>query len=557
MFSKRIVVIILLLLGFLLRFIKVDYAPPGLTMDEAAIGYNAYSILMTGKDEYGKAFPLAFRSFADYKTPVYSYLAVPPIWAWGLKVMSLRFPSMVLGTLTGFLIYLFILEFLGKTRWLLAVLSMAVYLFSGWSILYSRGAFEANVALFFLILGIYLQLLAFRKNHRWLLFLSVVSYSLSVYSYHSEKILALLFLPVLSIFFKNLDKKGSLDRKTIIICFLAFLLLSSPQYLFFKQTAGNTRIRNTAIIKEEEIREAFREPAKAIFLIERQLSLYFAYFSPRNLFFDPDSMKTRTIPEVSTFYPWMVIPYLIGLYCLFSLQNKEQKRSLAYILLISPIPAAFTGDPFATLRALHLIFPLSIIIGLGMEKIINYWVKGWYLLPISLVIVVISFLQLCRGLFWLLPYEKYLDWNYGYSALVENINKFPDLEVLFNDTVGDNYPEFLFFQRYPPAVFQKEQNKINLAKYYEESGWISTFHFGRIKVMPLIWKRDVYTKQLIVATPLAISEDQAEEHFLSKAFAIIGPDGKEVFNGYLTNPELKMKDDERKLKLKKYESGDF
>ena len=37
----------------------------------------AYSILKTGRDEYGSPFPLLFRSFDDYKAPIPVYLLVP------------------------------------------------------------------------------------------------------------------------------------------------------------------------------------------------------------------------------------------------------------------------------------------------------------------------------------------------------------------------------------------------------------------------------------------------------------------------------------------------
>ena len=47
------VIIIILLLAFILRFYRLDTYPL-LNPDEAAIGYNAYSLLQTGKDEHGQ-----------------------------------------------------------------------------------------------------------------------------------------------------------------------------------------------------------------------------------------------------------------------------------------------------------------------------------------------------------------------------------------------------------------------------------------------------------------------------------------------------------------------
>ena len=75
-------------LTFVTRFYRLGSVPAGLYLDEAAQGYNAYSILATGKDEFGKAFPAAFRSFADFKTPVYIYLIAPLIPLFGLTAFS-------------------------------------------------------------------------------------------------------------------------------------------------------------------------------------------------------------------------------------------------------------------------------------------------------------------------------------------------------------------------------------------------------------------------------------------------------------------------------------
>jgi len=544
---KIFVVFGILFLGFCLRFYKVDSIPPGITMDESSIGYNAYSVLKTGKDEYGKPFPIMFRSFADYKLPVYFYLTVPFIKIFDLNVLSLRLPSVIAGTLSGFLIYFIVLQLFGKKRWRLACLSLIIYIFSPWSVHFSRVAFESNLALFFLLLAVYLQLISLEKGKWGLFLISSLIYCLAVYSYHTERFLSPIFLAGVTFFFYNRKREQEkIPKKIVILAFLIFFLISFPQYYFLKQAAGNTRIKSTSIIKQEEIKEALHYPPQILFLIERQLSLYVAYFSPRNLFFDPDPVKTRSAPEISTFYFWMVIPYLFGLYFLTLEKERKVKNFLIFLLLTSPIPAAFTGDPFASLRALPLIFPLSIIIGLGLEKLFCSRKILKITIPLFSLLLIFSLIFLSRSIFTLLFYEKYLDWNFGYSQLVEKINQFSDFKVLFDDPVGDNYPEFLFFLRYPPIKFQQEQNLIDLKKYYQISEWKNTFNFGRIEVRAINWKKDIYEKKLIIASPIAISEGQAKEHFLTKTFAIIAPDGKIVFNGYITNPELKRQDEEKK-----------
>ena len=88
--SKYLIGIVVL--AFILRFFMLGQNPPSLNWDETSIGYNAYSILKTGKDEYGTSFPIEFRSFDDYKPPVYIYLDVLPVTIFGLTEFAVRFP---------------------------------------------------------------------------------------------------------------------------------------------------------------------------------------------------------------------------------------------------------------------------------------------------------------------------------------------------------------------------------------------------------------------------------------------------------------------------------
>src|SRR3972149_5810749 len=97
--------LLILLIGILLRLWKLDIIPPHLTPDEAAIGYNAYSILKTGRDEYGQLLPVIFKSFGDFKPGLYIYLTVPFVAVLGLNEWSVRLPSALSGVLAIFLIH--------------------------------------------------------------------------------------------------------------------------------------------------------------------------------------------------------------------------------------------------------------------------------------------------------------------------------------------------------------------------------------------------------------------------------------------------------------------
>src|SRR3990167_2772064 len=145
------VLLIIVILATILRFYQLGQNPPSLDWDETAHGYNAYSILKTGRDEYAYKLPLYFRSFDDYKPPIYTYLVVPSVAVFGLNDFAVRFPSAFLGVLAVIFTYLMVYElFKNKTIAFLSSLFLAI---SPWHLQFSRVAFETNSAVFWSVLG--------------------------------------------------------------------------------------------------------------------------------------------------------------------------------------------------------------------------------------------------------------------------------------------------------------------------------------------------------------------------------------------------------------------
>src|SRR3990170_5159431 len=148
---KKIILLLIILLAGILRFWRLgEY--PALNADEAAIGYNAYSLIQTGEDEHGNPWPIHFQSFNDYKPGLYFYLVLPFVKFIGLNEWAVRIPNALLGVATVYLIYLLIKK-LNLEIGEIAAFFLAI---SPWHLHFSRGACEVNVATFFIVLGVYL-----------------------------------------------------------------------------------------------------------------------------------------------------------------------------------------------------------------------------------------------------------------------------------------------------------------------------------------------------------------------------------------------------------------
>jgi len=105
-FWPNLLLVLILLLAAFLRLWNLAHYPSGLNADEAAIGYNAYSLLETGKDEHGDPWPIHFKSFGDYKPGLYFYLVLPLVKLLGLNIWAVRLPAALLGILSVLLIML-------------------------------------------------------------------------------------------------------------------------------------------------------------------------------------------------------------------------------------------------------------------------------------------------------------------------------------------------------------------------------------------------------------------------------------------------------------------
>ena len=59
--KQAILVSLIVLIAGFFRLYQLGDVPPSPDWDETALGYNAYSISKTGKDEYGTFLPLSIR----------------------------------------------------------------------------------------------------------------------------------------------------------------------------------------------------------------------------------------------------------------------------------------------------------------------------------------------------------------------------------------------------------------------------------------------------------------------------------------------------------------
>ncbi|MBD3250807.1 MAG: phospholipid carrier-dependent glycosyltransferase, partial [Candidatus Pacebacteria bacterium] len=173
----------LILVAFGVRFAGQPRIPYGFHRDEASIGYSAYSLLKTSRDEWGKLFPLHFRALGDYPPGAYQYLTVLSMSLAGPTQLAVRLPAIVLGSLLVGVIYWFVYQITRQQK--LGLLASGLSVFSPWFVVQSRASSEAIPALLFSLVGLIFYSQFFQRLKIKYLLAMTGFYLLALYSYNS------------------------------------------------------------------------------------------------------------------------------------------------------------------------------------------------------------------------------------------------------------------------------------------------------------------------------------------------------------------------------------
>lgn len=424
-------------LATVLRFYQVTTNPPGLYLDEISYGYNAYSILKTAKDEYGNFLPTVFRSYGDFKPPIYGYLLVPSIAIFGLSEFAVRFPSALAGTLTVLLIYLLVNKLLKQEKAsLLASFFLAI---SPWHLQFSRAGFESNVMLFFLVQAT--TMLVYANARLIFLVISAISFGLAFNTYHGARIWIPFFFSTLFLMYRGkiLKKKSSLLLfLTIFVFFTIPFILNISEYTI--------RAREVSILGHKDIVNVF-------------VNNYLSHFSPNFLFFSGDTIGRHSVLGLGELFV-VQLPFLIIGLIVLARKSVNFKLILAW-LIISPFPAAIAQPTPHALRSIPSAPVLQIITALGLvtffSAIISSKIKAISIFTISVVLAynVATYIHLYYTHY---PKEKAVDWSAGLKEMVFYVEGVKDKydKVYVTQNYGIPYIYFLFYTKYSPSQYQQE-----------------------------------------------------------------------------------------------------
>jgi len=477
--------IIFVVVGCLFRIVNLDSVPGGFHEDEAHIGYNAYSLLETLRDKNNVFLPLAIDQFGDFRPSGLHFLTVPSIAIFGLTEFATRFPVALFGTFTIFIFYFLAREIFRRD--FIALIASGMMALNPWHIIASRSTSESIVAMFFVILGIFLILrsirLAQEVEGKEVVIPSLVtgflSLLISFQFYHAARYF-IPFIVVYLAFWVFIERKILFKAKMILVG--CSILLFAGLLFLFSVGSGSGRVGEisifhypaTQIMLWEQVSEDKGIARPLVRLLHNKVTAfsytafvnYGAHFTPDFLFFKGGLPPRYQVPWNGNFYILDALFIGLGLIILSStLFNAKKFPWLLSIplvwLLIGPAPAALTFEDIPHFQRSIMMLPAVLLIA-------SY---GFYLLVSRfslvrlrvLVILVVGIVGIYQVVIFTHDYfhhtlthnAKYR--NEGEGALLAKVNQYKNQgrEVVMTSEGANLIIFYLFFNKSDPVAFQK------------------------------------------------------------------------------------------------------
>jgi len=537
----KTILFFILLLSFILRFWRLAIVPPGLFGDEVDTGYQAYSLIKTGRDYFGNFFPVHFQSYGDWRVPLYIWIDSLFVSVLGLNEMAVRLPAVLFGVLAVLASFL-LAKIITKNEKVALVTSFLVAI-SPWHIQFSRGAFEAILLTVLFPLAIWFFLKGIQKENKKYLALSACFFGLTPYAYNTPKLL----LPIFLVFLFFLFKKEVLKLKKETVIFLAILfLILAPIFWDVFRGPGIARFNSLSIFNDEAMSERVRlsrqfsdlSPSlqrifynKGVFWFRDFVNNYLSSFSTEFLFIQGDPNPRHSVGNRGELYLFELPFLLLGLgylfYCGF---HKKDKLSLLVLvfLLVNPIPASLTqkGGQHA-IRLLSAVPWLQIVTATGFIFFLENLKKSYrkFFLIFMALISFVSFILFEIYYFDLYPKTAGRWWNYGYREIFQLVNRVEGSydQIYISSSWEPSLVYTLFYSHYPPEKAQKE---LTLSSYK-----IGKYRFFTPDLTPLR-RGEGELKTLYVLNPAELEVyglTLEGNSSLKKIKDVISPDGKGAF----------------------------
>ncbi len=529
----------ILIIASVFRLPYLSSHMPSLYGDEIALGYNAFSIATTGRDEFGRFMPLQFESWGDQKNPVYIYATAIIQLFTGASATSVRLPSAIAGICAVYLTYRLVL--LLKLPSAIALLSSLLLALTPWHIHISRGGYEANVAL---TLGIASVVALLSKKFYW----SALYLALAAYTYYTTKLfapamLALVWLwqswgtPIKSYASSLLRYWGFVVLLGLPALYLAFFAGGQVRFqninIFVDKTVAPRVIRGRNFFDDNKSMLAKISENRLTYHLQDFATYYFDNFSGQFLFVGGDSNNRYGMVNHGLLYVLDAPLILLGIILMYS-KNRRAWYLLIAWLLLAPLPTALVGRAYG-LRSLAML-PIPQIFAAYSLYQFYLWSKLSKFRPILYTLYLILYTLsvsnfLLRYIYQYPSYGRYWYDSTMFEALQHAKQKEDKYDqIIITQHYGETSMYYAFYNQIDPRVYRAAKDNrltvdgvpmIKIGKYY----------FGDIRPKGPIEQMELPHNTLLIVQPLF---EYGEEDLLAR------DDGRVIFRTF-SFPTVHMK----------------
>ncbi len=470
--SSWLLIGLLVGLIFLTRFWRLDSLPPSPYEEEVALGYEAFSLWKTGKDHHGNEWPLlALQSFGDWKPALYAYSIIPFLPIFDLSVLAVRLPSALAGICI--IISLISLARFLKFNWRWTALAAIT---SPWLIMFSRAAWEANLAtaLITAAVALYFSQTRWTKPSRRALavVLAALLLGASAYTYHSARVIVPLLVMGITVWslwpfdfsVKSLLKRiASVDGKLSLLHAVFAFLCVLPLLMFARQPMIAQRALETSFIGTPElVAQAIAQDIHPYVLYAREFTKnYLLHLDPRFLFVNGDINPRHTSQQTALFYWFDIVVLALGAALVFRKLSKSNVF-LLFWLAISLVPVAITKDVPHALRILPAAPVFMLLLGLGYAHAARLLGSRFKRNQIGVFIMAVI-MGMQFFFFWhyyvnVYPKQWSAVWQYGLEEVMaktdEYVTAHSERDVYFYRTINRPLMYYWFYNKTNPEEVQ-------------------------------------------------------------------------------------------------------
>ncbi len=358
---------------------RLTGSPPGFYVDEASVGYNAYTISVDGRDEHGESWPLFFKAFGEYKNPVLIYLIAGAMRLFGPSVGIVRIVPSLLSLLTaialGWLAYRIF-----RNRWL----GLAAFAVAGtlpWLFVIGRIGFEVSA----LPAALALFLLAWwnadqeSRPQRQLLFaiLAGLSLGVAIYAYSTARLLVLILVAALWGAYLGQWRRR---WRPLVTTSLTALACHLPMALWSLHHPGQLTAHFDGIsILCQPVFTCTARPGIVgstddgrffpLMVAERLVRVYAAGWSPSFLFYTGDPYGRHATGHGGLLYVTLAPFLIVGAVAVARRWREPFWRLIGLGALLGGLPAALTAVQGHALRTIDVVPFLIIVMALGAAEL--------------------------------------------------------------------------------------------------------------------------------------------------------------------------------------------